>query len=381
MEAIKTDRRNSFGPSFDITVLTTMQTLEIELDKLLLDPNNYRFAEAESYTKIAEARFGEESVQRRAEERLRRNEGLVELKKSIVTNGFLPIERIVVRRLSEDPEQYLVLEGNRRTAAAKWIVDDFEAGIDVSKSVLDSVTKLPCLCVDPEEDSEALRASLMGIRHVSGIRQWGGYQRAKLVAAMKDDLAMESSEISDRLGMTANEVNRRYRAIKALQQMEKDEQYGDHASPSLYPIFHEAVSLPVVRDWLGWDPDESVFADGSNLESFYELLIPQLDDSGKECDPKISTRESVRDLRTVLGNTEAREALFQPGATFTSALLVVQQSQLANSWIRQVDEAISALGSLSVDVVRSLTPEQKATLEKLKALAVQRLEDHSALAN
>lgn len=357
-----------------------MQTLEIDLDKLLLDPNNYRFAEAESYTQVAEARFSEDTVQRRAHERLRRNEGLIELKKSIVTNGFLPIERIVVRRVTEDPERYLVLEGNRRTAAAKWIIEDYEAGIEIPDSVMDSIRELPCLCVDPEEDSEVLRASLMGIRHVSGIRQWGGYQRAKLVAAMKDDLSLESGDISDRLGMTANEVNRRYRAIKALQQMEVDEEYGDYASPSLYPIFHEAVSLPVVREWLGWDAEKSLFTDRTNLESFYSLLVPQVeDDSGKESDPKITTRESVRDLRTVLGTTEAREALFQPGATFTSALLVVQQSQLASSWVRQVDEAISALGSLGVDAVRSLTTEQKAALERLKALAEQRLEDHNAL--
>jgi hypothetical protein len=359
-----------------------MQVQDIVLEKLLLDPNNYRFAEVDGFVAVAESRFAEDSVQRRALDRLRRDEGIVELKKSIVKNGFLPIERIVIRRISADPEQFLVIEGNRRTAAAKWILEDHEAGIDIPDVILDSVRNIPCLLIEENEDSEVLRASLMGIRHVSGIRQWGGYQRAKLVANMKDDLQLDSSDISDRLGMSANEVNRRYRAIKALQQMQQDDEYGDYALPALYPIFHEAVSLPVVREWLGWDPDKNLFTNASSLENFYSLLAPTTDDSsGVEVEAKITNRESVRDLRVVLGNTEAREALFQPGTTFASALLIVQQGQLASSWVRQVEEAISALGSLGVDSVRNLTEPQRHSLERLKELAEQRLADHTALAS
>ena len=62
--------------------------------------------------------FSEESVQQRAHARLRAEENLVTLKKSILTNGFLPVERMVVRPYGDgDPQKYLVVEGNRRTAA------------------------------------------------------------------------------------------------------------------------------------------------------------------------------------------------------------------------------------------------------------------------
>jgi hypothetical protein len=357
-----------------------MKSQSIELDKLLLDPNNYRFAESSGYAAIPETRFSEDSVQRKAFERLRDNEGIIELKKSIAKNGFLPIEPVVVRKYGDEPERYLVIEGNRRTAAAKWLIQDSLGGIEFPQDKLDSITNLPCVVLEPDEDDEVLRASLMGIRHVSGIRQWGGYQRATLVAKMRDNLNLEVGDISDRLGMTAHEVNRRYKAIKALNQMEEDEEYGDYATPALYPVFHEAVSLPVVRDWLGWDSTTNTFSHLDNLSSFYSLLAPSIDeDSGQESDPKISTYSNVRDLRVVLGNFEAREVLLQPGTSLNSALLVVQQKQLSTSWLRQIEEAVSALESLSVETVRNLTEIQKSALLNLQALVKQRISDNDAL--
>jgi hypothetical protein len=74
----------------------------------------------------------------------------------------------------------------------------------------------------------------MGVRHVSGIDQWGGYQRAKLVVELRDDFKLEAGEVAERLGMSTHEVNRRYRAFKALQQMLQDEEYLDFAKPEMY---------------------------------------------------------------------------------------------------------------------------------------------------
>ena len=52
-------------------------------------------------------------------------------------------------------------------------------------------------------------------------------------------------------GISSREVARRYRASKALKQMEEDEEFSvSFAEPRLYVFFHEAVSQPKVREWL-----------------------------------------------------------------------------------------------------------------------------------
>ena len=66
-----------------------------------------------------EAHFASESAQKETM-RLLKAESLSELIKSIKSNGFLPIERIVVSPHGEDGF-YLVIEGNRRVAALKMI--------------------------------------------------------------------------------------------------------------------------------------------------------------------------------------------------------------------------------------------------------------------
>jgi hypothetical protein len=118
----------------------------------------------------------------------------------------------------------------------------------------------------------------MGIRHVGGIRQWGSYQRAKLVTELRDRFQLDGAEIGARLGMSTQEVNRRYRAFKALGQMQGDPEYLDRASPSMYSLFHEAVALPVVRTWLDWNDERSEFEDEDSLHQFYELIAPTEDE-------------------------------------------------------------------------------------------------------
>jgi hypothetical protein len=60
---------------------------EIDLPKLLLDPNNYRFLDRKKFKKKAATRFHEDTVQRATLESLEQSYQLDELKHSILTNG------------------------------------------------------------------------------------------------------------------------------------------------------------------------------------------------------------------------------------------------------------------------------------------------------
>ena len=242
-----------------------------------------------------------------------------------------------------------------------------------------SIAQLPAVAVELEGPDEVFRASLMGIRHVSGIKQWGGYQRAKLVAHMRDNLKLGTAEVAERLGMGAHEVNRRYRAYKALRQMQNDEEFGDYATPAMYALFHEAVSLPTVREWLDWEENDAEFRNQETLQQFYELVTPHDDDDGKRVDAKLTSYSQVRDLRSILDKPEAKKILLNPSRPFHESISVAKQEEFSRLWATEVSEAITALTALEIKELKSLQQDQITLLQRLKALIDERLADYIAL--
>jgi hypothetical protein len=349
----------------------------LPVDQLLFDPNNYRYQDTTDFVYADQSRFHEESVQERAYKTLRASASVEQLKASILRNGFIPIEKLVVKEYPQKIGKYLVLEGNRRLAALRWIDQDEKAGVVLSPEIKAALLAVPVVIVDGDE--ELTYKAMMGIRHVSGINQWGGYQRAKLVTELRTEFDLDSAEVAERLGMTAHEVNRRFRAFRALSQMKENEEYGEFSNPDMYPIFHEAVSIPAVRDWLKWDDASSTFTNGEELLRFYSLLVPTETDDSQTKDPKILTKDQVRELRSILENTEAKTLLFAPDKSFIDALSVAKREEAAKSWISSVASAIGALQGLGVFELIELTEEQKKEIEKLRDLTVDILTSYEKL--
>jgi len=211
-----------------------MKAEAISLNDLLLDPNNYRLQEQDSFAQIEPNRFHLDRVQSGTLSRLRR-ENIRPLRDSIYSNGFLEIERIVVTPYEHADGKYLVIEGNRRIAALLQLREEYETGINVPQSVVDVFEAVPCLVVDGKGQETFFREAIMGIRHVGGIKEWGGFQRAKLISDLQDTHLLDSASIAQRLGLSVQEVNRRYRAFRALQQMSEDEVYSEYATAAMYP--------------------------------------------------------------------------------------------------------------------------------------------------
>src|SRR5690606_8541000 len=102
------------------------------LDRLLLDPNNYRFIDRLEYSKVLEDQIDDTRVQLRTLNFLlgKNNSNVKDLISSFTTNGFLDIDQIQVKAVGD---KYVVLEGNRRTATLKYLWDEFKEGNDVGK--------------------------------------------------------------------------------------------------------------------------------------------------------------------------------------------------------------------------------------------------------
>jgi hypothetical protein len=258
-------------------------------------------------------------------------------------------------------------------------LEDHEAGVAIPGSTLVTLTELPVLIAEGDAPDKIFRSSLMGIRHVAGIKQWGGYQRSKLIISMRDDMNLDPPEVAERLGLRTQEINRRYRAFKALQQMQDDEEFGAYSKPSMYALFHEAVSLPILRDWLDWSEEEARFKNDDNRIQFYSLLTPSFGEEGDERPPKITTYSQVRELRSVLAKPEAKRVLLDPNYSLQDAINIAKQHELSRLWATDVTAAIKSLEAFGIQELKNLSDDDISLISKLRDLAEERLHDHEIL--
>ncbi|MCB2413469.1 ParB N-terminal domain-containing protein [Demequina sp. TTPB684] len=347
--------------------MATMEPMTAAIDDLLLDPNNFRFHGNSDAPEIAERRVAEPSVQDAA---LRRHDkdGLSDLRASVVENGYLEVDRIVVKPhqlAGEDTGKYLVIEGNRRVATLKRLQQDHLAGAHVPAAVVQVMAAVPCVRLN--DSDRATELAIMGVRHVGGIKEWGGYQGAKIVAILKDEEGLDTPEVAARLGLPSQEVNRRYRAIKAVDQMRSDEEYGHHVTPDHYALLHEAVAIPKVRDHYGWDNEENSFADEQKARDLYSLLCPWTDGEGAKRPAKIDSYTEVRSLRELLSNEDARTSLEDPSQTLATAQAIVLQVKERHAWRKRVESAIESINNIPLSDFMTMGHEDIDMIEKLQS--------------
>lgn len=288
------------------------QEITVSLGQLYLDPNNYRLNEGGDLKKYST----DEIVAAQKDIRvglLKKN--IADLEKSILSNGFLEVDKIVVRELdSADSEfkKFLVIEGNRRTAAYKSVVKSIESG-EIKESEFPIVNELlekaksinVVLVTGSEEQILDYSRRLMGIRHVSGPKKWGGYQSARLINDMYE-AELGYKEISSLLGMSPKEAQKKREAYLAFNQMMSDEVYGPRVSTEMFSLFVEVVSANSTfkEKWLGWDPKSCTFRNIEELRRLYHGVVNK--DDGKA---ELSNPTSMREFSKAISIPEVREQI------------------------------------------------------------------------
>lgn len=155
-------------------------TDSISLDSLLIDTNNPRLEDALEN-------------QREAIRAVAVSQGpkLVMLAKDIVEHGLNPSESLIVTRIKEDPQRYVVLEGNRRVAALKILGNPELVSGAVEDTIVNrfrklgvqyqnSIGELPCLIVDGRSEAyHWIELRHTGENEGAGIVRWGGAETAR----------------------------------------------------------------------------------------------------------------------------------------------------------------------------------------------------------
>ena len=259
----------------------------IKLSQIFLDPNNPRFVEEQSEITPYE-NYTNTEVQSNTIRILERKFGLRNLQESIISNGYLPIDRIVIKEIDhkKDEKIYLVLEGNRRVAAAKVVLEKIlNTTIKVEKYIQDSLYNIPVLIYTGSDENAAW--TFQGLRHISGIKSWSAIQKAKLLVSKMEENNLSYTDAGKIFGISnysAGQWARAYYAyLDALEVPDFKEDIDYRCFPYLQELFGR--SDVALREWLDWNDDEKRFLNEENFAEYLNWLYPKYDDNN-EYDPE-----------------------------------------------------------------------------------------------
>lgn len=347
----------------------------VSLNDLLLNPNNPRFFELHTWKRVPSNLYHLDKVQKTAFDMLAlsRIGQIDELVDSIKSNGYIPAEVIVVKPYPFDNSKFIVIEGNRRLTAIKQIVQN---ALDPENDEL--VTSLQQLDIlvyhitgDAQQD-QINETILQGIRHISGPKEWGAYQKANLIVQLHDDSSQVWTDIGKRLGLSSRVVGRYYRAYKALRQMKDHEEFGQKAKPDLFSLFDEALKSNAIKGWLRWEDSSMSFTDFQNLYTFYSLLVGDPENTENTQGARITNPQHMRQFSEIIMSNKSDVILkFLEGELDTDDAVRYTKPELPPVLLRDSLLAfIATLAKFPADQVPQISVENLSLFDEI----VQKLE-------
>lgn len=221
------------------------------IDRLYLDPMNVRLGRNNTGRDVTQAQVL----------KLMRDWALEELALSYLENGgFWTHEALLVveEELYGEP-RLVVVEGNRRLAALKYLSDVYE-GRPVSRKwkaisqgaepPSDLFTKVPYILVDSREDVQAF----LGFRHVTGIKQWDADEKAGFIAKLIDEQGLSYEQVMRKIGSKTPTVRQHYIAYRLLLQIEDSvEDFDPRLADGRFTILYMSVQTEGARRYLQID--------------------------------------------------------------------------------------------------------------------------------
>lgn len=341
-----------------------LNKITVHIENLLLDPNNPRFADISDDTlNIPIERYHEEAIQKQAYDKMMNPKfDVVSLANSIMTVGYLPVDSIVSAKY--DSNKYVIIEGNRRASAIKYILKLHAMGqTTLAIEQITALKEIDILVVDKEdEELESIGKIIQGIRNVSGIKEWDAFQKAQFINDMIDKGKLPGT-ISKMIGMPVKDVNRYYKTYKVMLNFKYDEEYGAKWKPNYFSYFDEMLKKPALRDYLGWDEDKYVFENNKNLKRLYEWIVP--DDEGNV------TLNDAKDIRKlpelVVDNTTLNyldDRNLQKAMNYIEQKYFQTKKVSVNDCISRIKTAIEAFKNLIAESMeKEITDDEFAEIE------------------
>ena len=237
-----------------------------------------------------------------------------ELVLSIQASGFFRHEPLIV---SKENGENVVIEGNRRLAAVKLlldpdIVEDLKTDIPLlSDEEKAALVELPVL-VDTRQNAWRY----LGFKHVNGPAKWSSFAKSQYIADVHRNYGVPLEDIARQIGDTHRTVQRLFRGLMVIEQAERmkifdrEDRYNRHFS---FSHLYTGLGYDGIASFIGLQPEGEEVEEPVPMEKSKELteLCLWLYGSKREnIRPAVRTQSpDLRNLNAVVSSGEAVAAL------------------------------------------------------------------------
>lgn len=317
--------------------------LNIPIELLDLDPENPRLAKA-----------SKGNTQLDLLQILYEQFDIEELAYSMAENGYFDEEPIVVvpqkmpkdfdytldiekqqqnlqDLISKNKLRFTVVEGNRRTATLKLLLDNelrrkVKVSKDFPKPNSEQVTLdlkiIPAIFYPNRENISAY----LGVRHIAGLLKWEAYAKAVFLASRIEEGVVKKKSIEDSIKevqrQTADRsdvIKKQYLCYKVLNEAENDLSFDTNNIKNKFSLITVALNSPSIRDFLGIKSHkETDFSKRivpiKKIENL-NLVLTWIFGNGRDQQPILTdSRKITSRLAPVLADEDATEYLIKYGS-------------------------------------------------------------------
>jgi hypothetical protein len=279
----------------------------VKTDLLNIDFKNPRLAEFNLKTKNAKEIY----------KLLWDEMALEEIVISITAHGFFQTEPLLI---VEEQKKKIVIEGNRRLAAVKIILDSELTKDILPERIQDKITvklkkglgELPVLQLKSRE--EAWR--FIGFKHINGAAKWNSFAKAIYIADVHNKYKISLDDIAYQVGDTHNTVQKLYQGIMVIEQAEKLKVFdrADITKRRLYfSHLYTALQYEGFKEYLGIseaDAEAPEPVPAKKKSELGEVLAWLYGSKKRGIEPVIKSQNpDLRNLEKVLSSKQALAAL------------------------------------------------------------------------
>lgn len=221
------------------------------VDQLFLDPTNPRLGR-----RVASPNLPQENVMEAM-----RDWTLDELAVSFLESGFWPQEAlIVVKETLYGKARLVVVEGNRRLAALKFLhmatVGEAHSKhwsdlLDEKKIPKGLFEAIPYILVSSRNKVTAY----LGFRHVTGIKEWKPAEKAQYIAKLIEEENLSYDDVRRKIGSKTPAVRRHYISYRLLRQMDEQEAISMDKVEDKFSVLYLSLRTHGVQKYLHIDID------------------------------------------------------------------------------------------------------------------------------
>ena len=237
-----------------------------------------------------------------------------ELVLSIAASGFFSHEPLIV---ATENGKNVVIEGNRRLAAVRVLLDPEVAGFPL--------TDIPPISEEDRKDLEELPVVFstredswrhLGFKHVNGPAKWSSYAKARYISDVHTKFGVSLEDIAQQIGDTHRTVQRLFRGLMVIEQAERmkvfsrEDRWRNHFS---FSHLYTGLDYSGISEFISVQPES--FEDTEPVPAEHkaelgELFLWMYGSKRQKQPPVVETQNPhLRQLDSVLSSREAVAAL------------------------------------------------------------------------